>query len=208
MRIFVYASNQKIGLIGVIQANPEQSKHLETATVKVFDHWIDFVNLRAEEYTNDSRIPGEMRIGSPMEDAYRRDLTINSLFYNLNTQEIEDFTGKGITHLNEGIISTPLPPLTTLLDDPLRVLRAIRFAARLKFTMDDELRNAAGDASVREALDLKVSRERVGSEIDLMLRSQDPVGAMRLIMVLDLAKTGERSTRKTVVKRENKKWSS
>jgi len=185
-----YASNNMPEVkIGMVMKNPDKSKHLETATMKVGEYWIDFVNLRAEEYTSNSRIPGEMRIGTPHEDAYRRDLTINSLFFNLNTQEIEDFTGQGIQHLNDGIISTPLPPLTTLLDDPLRVLRAIRFAARLKFTMDDELRIAACDARVREALDLKVSRERIGSEIHLMLRSQDPVGAMRLIMVLNLAET-------------------
>lgn len=175
--------------VGVVLKNPEKSKHLETATMKLGKFWIDFVNLRAEEYTEDSRIPDLMRIGTAEEDAYRRDLTINSLFYNINTGEVEDFTGRGFEDLRRGIVSTPLPALTTLLDDPLRVLRSVRFAARLRFTMDDALRNAAMTEDVRIALAQKVARERVGSEVDLMLRSQDPVGAMRLLINLNLAST-------------------
>jgi len=150
---------------------------------------VDFVNLRAEEYTNGSRIPDLMRIGTAAEDAYRRDLTINSLFYNINTRQVEDITGKGFDHLRRGVIATPLPALTTLLDDPLRVLRSVRFAARLRFTMDDDLRNAAQNEKVRVALAQKVARERIGSEVDLMLRSQDPVGAMRLLINLKLVGT-------------------
>jgi len=172
--------------VGVVLKNPEKSKHLETATMKVGSFWIDFVNLRAEEYTNNSRIPDLMRIGTAEEDAYRRDLTINSLFYNINTGRVEDLTGRGFEDLKLGVVSTPLPPLTTLLDDPLRVLRSIRFAARLRFTMDAALREAALDTRVREALEQKVSRERVGGEVDLMFRSPDPVGAMRLLINLNL----------------------
>merc|ERR1719232_731106 len=58
--------------VGVVLKNPDKSKHLETATMKVGQFWIDFVNLRAEEYAGDSRIPDLMRIGSAEEDAYRR----------------------------------------------------------------------------------------------------------------------------------------
>lgn len=176
--------------VGVVLKNPEKSKHLETATMKVGSFWIDFVNLRAEEYTQqDSRIPDLMRIGTASEDALRRDLTINSLFYNINTGQVEDWTGRGFDDLRKGIVATPLPPLTTLLDDPLRVLRSIRFAARLRFTMDDELVEAAKDDRVRTALQQKVSRERIGSEVELMLRSPDPVGAMRLLLDLKLTNT-------------------
>jgi tRNA nucleotidyltransferase/poly(A) polymerase len=175
--------------VGVVLKNPEKSKHLETATMKVGAFWIDFVNLRAEEYTQDSRIPDLMRIGTAAEDAFRRDLTINSLFYNVNTGQVEDWTGRGFDDLRKGIVATPLPPLTTLLDDPLRALRSVRFAARLRFTMDDELVAAAKDDSVRNALAQKVSRERVGGELDLMLRSPDPVGAMRLLINLRLVDT-------------------
>ena len=175
--------------VGVVLKNPEKSKHLETATMKVESFWIDFVNLRAEEYTQDSRIPDLMRIGTAAEDAFRRDLTINALFYNINTGQVEDWTGRGFDDLRKGIVATPLAPLTTLLDDPLRVLRSVRFAARLRFTMDPELTEAALDDRVRTALAQKVSRERVGGEVDLMLRSPDPVGAMRLLVNLRLADT-------------------
>lgn len=175
--------------VGVVLKNPEKSKHLETATMKVGTFWIDFVNLRAEEYTQDSRIPELMRIGSPAEDAFRRDLTINSLFYNVNNGQVEDWTGRGFDDLRRGVVSTPLAPLTTLLDDPLRTLRSVRFAARLRFTMDDSLIEAAMDDRVRQALAEKVSRERIGCEVDLMLRSPDPVGAMRLLINLNLART-------------------
>jgi len=175
--------------VGMVLKNPEKSKHLETATMKVGTFWVDFVNLRAEEYTTDSRIPDQMRIGTAVEDAYRRDLTINALFYNILTGRVEDLTGRGFDHLRRGIIATPLPALTTLLDDPLRVLRSIRFAARLRFRMDDDLRNAAQDRRVRVALAQKVARERIGGEVDLMLRSQDPVGAMRLLVNLKLVET-------------------
>jgi tRNA nucleotidyltransferase/poly(A) polymerase len=175
--------------VGVVLKNPEKSKHLETATMKVGSFWIDFVNLRAEEYAEDSRIPDLMRIGTAKEDAFRRDLTINSLFFNVNTGQVEDWTGRGFADLRRGIVATPLAPLTTLLDDPLRVLRSVRFAARLRFNMDDELVEAAKDDRVRIALEQKVSRERVGGEVDLMLRSPDPVGAMRLLSNLNLIDT-------------------
>ena len=111
--------------VAIISRNPDKSKHLETATMKLGEFWIDFVNLRTEAYTEGSRIP-VMQIGGPQEDACRRDLTINSLFYNINTGRVEDFSGRGLADIEGRLIRTPLPALTTLLDDPLRVLRAIR----------------------------------------------------------------------------------
>lgn len=145
--------------IGVIQQNPEKSKHLETATVQLGKFSVDFVNLRTETYAENSRIP-DMSFGTPEEDAMRRDLTINALFYNIITSLVEDFSGQGVIDLKRGIIRTPLPALTTLQDDPLRVLRAVRFACRFQFDVSDELLDAAADRSVHEALGAKVSRER------------------------------------------------
>ncbi|GAQ85176.1 Polynucleotide adenylyltransferase family protein [Klebsormidium nitens] len=164
--------------IGHIKSNPDQSKHLETAKVKIHGTEIDFVNLRSETYAEGSRIP-EATFGTAEQDAFRRDLTINSLFYNIGTGEVEDLTGKGKADLLARVIRTPLPPRTTFLDDPLRVLRAVRFGARFGFTLDPELVEAASSAEVRAALGTKVSRERMGVEIDLMLKGPDPVGAMR-----------------------------
>ena len=91
--------------IGIITANPSQSKHLETATMKVHGIEVDFVNLRAEEvYEGNSRIPTQQtrQFGTPLEDALRRDFTINSLFYNIRTREVEDYTGRGIDDLLVG----------------------------------------------------------------------------------------------------------
>eukprot|EP00850_Spirogloea_muscicola_P006348 SM000030S11357 [mRNA] locus=s30:373790:378856:+ [translate_table: standard] len=163
--------------VGVVRSNPDQSKHLETATMRIHGVWIDLVNLRAETYADDSRIPS-MEFGSPLDDALRRDLTINSLFYNINTGNVEDLTQKGIQDLKDGRIRTPMPPRSTFLDDPLRVLRAIRFGARFCFQLDEELKQAAQLPEVREALAFKISRERIGKEIDLMLRGKYPAAAM------------------------------
>ena len=138
----------KANKFDVIKANSEKSKHLETATLRIKGVPIDFVNLRAERYTEVSRVP-DIQAGTAMEDAYRRDLTINALFYNINEDKIEDFTGRGISDLETRTIRTPLDPLQTFLDDPLRVIRAIRFANRFEFCPTPELLNAAKHASVR-----------------------------------------------------------
>lgn len=171
--------------LAVIPSNPEQSKHLETARMRLFDLWIDFVNLRCEDYSKSSRIP-TMKFGTAEDDAYRRDLTINSLFYNINTNSVEDFTKRGIEDLKFGRIVTPLPPKATFLDDPLRVLRAIRFGARFGFTLDEELKKAASSDEVKKALADKISRERIGTEIDLMISGNQPVKAVDHICDLTL----------------------
>lgn len=132
-----------------IGRNVEQSKHLETAVARFMGFDLDFVNLRSEEYADDSRIPERMRFGTPKEDAERRDLTINSLFYNLHTEVVEDWTGYGLQDIKNGIIRTPLDPIMTFKDDPLRVLRAVRFASRLNFKITPELKAAIMDPVVK-----------------------------------------------------------
>ena len=173
--------------IGVIQANPDQSKHLETARVLVLGHWIDFTNLRTEIYRADSRIP-EMAFGSAHDDAHRRDFTINALFYNLLTDQVEDLTGKGLDDLlgPKGVIRTPLPALTTFLDDPLRLLRAVRFAGRFALPLHESIVEAAKDGELQRALYEKVSRERVGIEIEGMLSGKDARPALALEMIISL----------------------
>ncbi|KAB2635563.1 CCA tRNA nucleotidyltransferase 2 [Pyrus ussuriensis x Pyrus communis] len=172
--------------IAVIPCNPDQSKHLETARMHIRDRWIDFVNLRCEEYCENSRIPTVHKYGTPEEDAYRRDLTINSLFYNLNTSSIEDYTKRGIEDLTSGVIVTPLPSKATFMDDLLRVLRAICFGARFGFILDEELKEAAACDEVKAALSVKITRERIGTEIDLMISGNQPVQALAYISDLKL----------------------
>mmetsp|Transcript_23792 Transcript_23792/g.31106 ORF Transcript_23792/g.31106 Transcript_23792/m.31106 type:complete len:546 (-) Transcript_23792:441-2078(-) len=184
---YLEEEGQETHKIGVIQANPDQSKHLETARVKILGGWVDCVNLRTETYQDNSRIP-EIRFGTAEEDAYRRDFTINALFYNVNTRQVEDFTGQGMPDLSAGIVRTPLPPTETFLDDPLRVMRAIRFASRFAFNLSEELSAAARDPVVQQALAQKVSRERVGVELEGMLSGKlaRPALAMGIIHDLNL----------------------
>ncbi|CAO2036751.1 unnamed protein product [Urochloa humidicola] len=163
--------------IVVSKCNPDRSKHLETATMRIFDIKIDFVNLRSEKYAENSRIP-TVEIGTSIEDAYRRDLTINSLFFNINNNSVEDLTGRGMDDLKKGLIATPLPAKATFLDDPLRVLRAIRFAARFNFKLAEDLKEAASDEKVKSKLGRKISRERIGGEINLMMAGKHPIKAI------------------------------
>lgn len=171
LREFLLAKRIPTSAFGVIQANPERSKHLETATLTIYGYPIDFVNLRAESYSSTSRIP-TIKFGSPLEDALRRDITINALFYNIHSEAVEDFCGTGFSDLERGIIRTPLAPRETLLDDPLRLLRVVRFATRLHFRIEPELMAAIGDAQVDNAFRSKISRERVGIELDKILRDR------------------------------------
>ena len=155
-----------------IEANPEKSKHLETVTTKIFGLDIDLVNLRKETYSEDSRNP-QMEFGSPEEDALRRDATINAMFYNLQTQQLEDLTERGYHDMQNRIMRTPLEPYQTFKDDPLRVLRLIRFASRLNYRLDEAAEAPIRDDRIRQALKAKISRERIGVEVDKMLRGND-----------------------------------
>lgn len=177
--------SKTVGGLHKIEANPEKSKHLETVTTKILGLDIDLVNLRKETYTDDSRNP-QMEFGTPEEDAMRRDATVNALFYNINTEQIEDFTNQGFDDMAKRIIRTPLEPYQTFKDDPLRVLRLIRFASRLDYTIDSESLKAMSDPDIKDALRKKISRERVGVELEKALRGPDPHDAMRLVYELGL----------------------
>ncbi|GAA5907326.1 hypothetical protein JCM8208_007155 [Rhodotorula glutinis] len=184
-----------MGRLTKIEAKPEQSKHLETATARVCDLSVDWVQQRGQEvYTEGSRIP-TVAFGTPLEDAERRDLTINSLFYNLRTRLVEDQTQLGLADLGfvPGMprkIRSPLEPVKTFHDDPLRVVRAVRFAARFgrEWELDGEMERAIKRDEIKEALrnPLKISRERVGAELDKMLLGRDPLYAFQLIERLEL----------------------
>ena len=167
-----------LGGLAKIEANPEKSKHLETVTTHIFGLDIDLVNLRKETYSETSRNP-TMEFGTPQEDAMRRDATVNALFYNLSSATVEDFTGRGLQDMELKVIKTPLPALQTFKDDPLRVLRAIRFASRLGYDIDANDKKAMRDETIKEALRVKISRERIGTEIIKMLKGAYLNSAMR-----------------------------
>jgi tRNA nucleotidyltransferase/poly(A) polymerase len=150
------------------------------ATIKFREFDIDVVNLRSESYTESSRIPA-MQLGTPTEDALRRDLTINALYYNIHTQQVEDYTGKGLMDLRNKIARTPLPSLVTLTDDPLRAFRIVRFAARFGFAIDSEAVQACRDPQVHANLHTKVSRERLRIELMKMLEAPSAERAIVLL---------------------------
>lgn len=140
-----------------------------------------------------------MAIGTAADDAFRRDLTINTLFYNIHTDQIEDFTKLGLFDLQSRVIRTPLPPLVTLTDDPLRSLRAIRFACRFNFQIDNELLEASLNPAVMECLRVKVSTSRVFAELKGMLLNNEFPRALYL-----LYKTGVFSTLLPISNMKNK----
>jgi tRNA nucleotidyltransferase (CCA-adding enzyme) len=169
-------TEKDVRAVHTIAANPEKSKHLETATTTIFGFGVDFVNLRKETYAMDSRNP-LMEFGTAQEDALRRDATINALFYNIHTDKVEDFAG-GLRDLRLRLIKTPLQPHQTFMDDPLRVLRLIRFASRLEFDIDANSRLSMMDPTIHNALKQKISRERVGIELEKMLKGEYQFCAM------------------------------
>ncbi|OBT71526.1 hypothetical protein VF21_09693 [Pseudogymnoascus sp. 05NY08] len=164
------------------------SKNLETAIGKVFSLDIDLVNLRTEVYTPNSRSP-QMEFGTAREDAFRRDATINALFYDVDKQKVEDFTRRGLDDMAAGIIRTPLEPYQTFIDDPLRVLRTIRFASKLGYSIDQEAQLSMKDQRIHRALSEKVTCERIGIEVMKMMRDRNPSLAFRLIYEAGLYST-------------------
>lgn len=193
-QLLQYAHDHNVNLgegstsLHTIKKNPDKSKHLETCTTRLFGLDIDFVNLRNEQYTEDSRVP-VIECGTAEEDALRRDATLNALFYNLNLAKVEDFTQRGLQDLQAGVLRTPLRPLQTFLDDPLRVLRLIRFACRFNFTIDDEAILAMKNEQIRHTLIHKISRERVGVEVDKILTSDNVAYGLSLINEVHLTES-------------------
>lgn len=102
-------------------------------------------------------------LGTPFDDASRRDLTVNSLFYNVHSKKVEDHTGRGLDDLANKIARTPLPPIQTFHDDPLRVLRCVRFASRFDLSIADDVKDAIRDDEVRVS-------PSVSSPTDIRLR--------------------------------------
>lgn len=163
----------------------EQSKKkchdLETATMQLGEFTIDIGHLRLDTYYGDSRIP-DTKLASPVQDAWRRDLTINSLFYNLRTNQIEDWTEKGIRDIVKKRVATPKSPLASLQEDPLRIFRAIRFATIYSMVMDDSLIQAAKDPLVLTSIQNKLSKSRMAEEIESIFQSANPSYGIKLLL--------------------------
>ncbi|GJJ07153.1 hypothetical protein Clacol_001353 [Clathrus columnatus] len=146
---FLQSKNIPCTRVTKVESRPDQPKHLETAKLGVLGLDLDFVNFRSEKYTSGSRIPVKVEFGTKRADTTRRDFTINALVYNVHTRSAEDPTSMGKTDLEDSVIRTPLTPKKTFLDDPLRVLRCIRFASRFSFVLVPELVEAARTEEVK-----------------------------------------------------------
>jgi poly(A) polymerase len=149
-----------------------------TAQVVVPGHIVEFVSARAESYSSGSRKP-VVRPASLEDDLKRRDFTINTLLMDLDGN-IQDLLGGGRSDLEARLIRTPAPPEQTFNDDPLRMLRAVRFAAQLGFEMTPDTAPAMRSMKGRLAYPV-VSAERVADELRKMLVSERPRRAIELL---------------------------
>lgn len=147
-------------------------KNFGTAQVKWHGCEVEFVGARRESYSHDSRKP-IVEDGTLEDDQKRRDFTINALAVCLNAERYGDIVDPfdGIADMADGIICTPLDPDVTFSDDPLRMMRCVRFASQLNFRIDDE--TFAALERNRERIKI-VSMERIIVELNKILMSPRP----------------------------------
>ncbi len=139
---------------------------------------LEFVQTRKEKYIDHSCRNPETAFGSIEDDCMRRDLTINALYTDLSTGDIIDITGMGVDDIRNHVIRTPNDPDIIYDDDPLRILRCIRFASRFGWEIEaDTLEGLKRNVS---RLDI-IAKERIRDELDKMLTCRHPVMAMKLL---------------------------
>ncbi len=160
-------------------AKPRIFKNFGTAMLQI-DHWeIEFVGARKESYRKDSRKP-IVENGSLEDDQNRRDFTINAMALSLNEKSygtlLDPFNG--LQDLEDKLIRTPLEPILTFSDDPLRMMRAIRFATQLHFSIYSETFEAIRKNASRIEI---VSKERILDELNNIILSDKPSTGFKLL---------------------------
>ncbi|MGE5351717.1 MAG: CCA tRNA nucleotidyltransferase [Acidobacteriota bacterium] len=140
---------------------------------------LEFVGARRESYNRMSRKP-VVEEGTFEDDINRRDFNINTLVISLNREDFGDLldTFNGLKDIEQRIIKTPLDPFVTFSDDPLRIMRAVRFASQLNFELDENTYKAAGEMAPRLQI---ISQERITDEFLKILMSPKPSVGLKLL---------------------------
>ncbi|MDY7393692.1 HD domain-containing protein [Aureibaculum sp. 2210JD6-5] len=170
---------KKVG--SLLPNNPQVQifKTYGTAMLRFGELEVEFVGARKESYTKESRNP-EVEQGTLQDDQNRRDFTINAMALSLNEDNYGDLLDpfNGVDDLKKGIIKTPLDPDITYSDDPLRMMRAIRFATQLNFTIEQNSLNAITKNATR--IDI-ITKERIVEELHKILLSDKPSIGFKLL---------------------------
>lgn len=169
---------------GVVKSKVTVFKRFGTAMFRYKGMEIEFVGARKESYRADSRNP-IVENGTLEDDQKRRDFTINALAFSLQEENFGKLADpfNGVRDLHAGLIRTPLDPDTTYSDDPLRMIRAIRFASQLSFSIVPE--SLESIRRNRKRLDI-LSRERISDELHKILLSPKPSVGLRLLEETEL----------------------
>ncbi len=167
------------------------AEKLRVKKVSFFDHFgtahfiykdldIEFVGSRKESYNEHSRNP-KISTGTLKDDQERRDFTINALAIDLRQENFGELLDpfEGIGDLEKGIIRTPLDPEKTFSDDPLRMMRAIRFATQLNFKIEIDCLNSIANNAQRLNI---ISKERIMTELNKIILSDQPSRGFKLLM--------------------------
>lgn len=139
---------------------------------------LEVVQTRKEQYHDENSRNPETCYGSLMEDCMRRDLTINSLYYDITNDKVLDLTGNGVNDIKEHRIRVTSTPDIVYSDDPLRILRCIRFSSRFGWEIDKETYQGMIDNVDRLSI---ITKERIQDELNKMLVCKHPVMAMELL---------------------------
>ena len=164
-----------------LETNPKVQifKTYGTAMLRYDDIEVEFVGARKESYHENSRNPF-VENGTLQDDQNRRDFTINALALSLNKANFGELLDpfNGIEDLEKGIIRTPLDPDITYSDDPLRMMRAIRFATQLNFKIEEQSLKAIADNKDRIKI---ITKERIVTELNKILESDKPSIGFKLL---------------------------